>query len=170
MYQEYLYLIGKLKDVYKLDLDVAHKDIHTFYKGKKPLFKVMFGTFTKDSDASIVISFHIDLFHAEAIQWFINIYNIQPTVQLHDDYIEDANGETYLGEDALAIKDVYLSQDVLKEWLDNHDKQEIKDFAESKVLGRSPDHKKAFDSQNERSEAIIEFERIRKANDDDQIH
>jgi hypothetical protein len=170
MYQEYLFVIGKLKDIYGLHVDVDHKDIHTFYKDKKPLFKLFYGMFTKESDPSIVISFHLDLIHAEAIQWFSFVYRLHPMLKIHDSYIEDSNGETYLGEDALAIRETYMTQDILGHWLENHDEKEMKEFVEAKVLGRQPDHKKTFDSRTQIDEAIIEFERVRKASDEDDIH
>lgn len=170
LYQEYLFVIGKLKDTYNLHVDVDHKDIHTFYKDKKPLFKLFFGMFTKEEENSIVVSFHIDMFHAEAIQWFINIYNLHPLIKIHDSYIEDSNGETFLGEDAMAIREVFQSQEILSEWLENHDREDTEYFVKSKVVGRQRDHTKIFDSQVERDKAIIEFDKIRKPEDDEGVH
>lgn len=169
LYQEYLFVIGKLKDTYNLHIDVDHKDIHTFYRDKRPLFKLMYGHFTKDEAPSIVVSFHMDLFHAEAIQWYINIYHFHPLVQLQDSYMEDSNGETYLGEDALALKEVYQAQEILSKWLENHTKEEIKDFTESKVVGREKPSR-VFDSLNQKDEAIIEFSRMKKPEDEGDMH
>lgn len=170
IYQEYLYLIGRLKDVYKLTVDVDHKDIHTFYKDKRPLFKLFFGMFTKEDSPSIVISFHLNLFHAEAIQLFINVYNFYPLIKLHDSWVADSKGETYLGEDALAIQEVYRSQEILGHWLDGHTQEEVKEFVEAKVLGRQANPIKSFDSLKQKDEAIIEFDRMKKPGDDEQLH
>lgn len=169
LYQEYLYVIGKLKDIYNLHVDVDHKDIHTFYRDKRPLFKLFYGVFSKDDTPSIVVSFHLDMHHAEAIQWFINIYNVHPLIKMHDSWLEDANGEAYLGEDALALREVYMAQEVLAQWLENHTKEEIEDFVESKVVGREPT-KKIFNSLSQKAEAIIEFERVKKPDDDESVH
>lgn len=170
LYQEYLRVIGRLKDVYKLHIDVDHEDIHTFYVDKKPLFKLFFGTFTKDPEPSIVVSFHVDLYHAEAISWFINIYRIYPALLIHDSFIEDSNGESYLGEDAMALKEVYQAQEILAEWLENSSREEMEEFATAPVSGREPGVTKVFDSRGEKQEAIIEFERLRKPTNDDQVH
>ena len=90
LYQEYLFVIGKLKDIYKLELKADHKDLHSFYKDDRPLFKLFFGNFTKEPHPIIVISFHLDLPHAEAVQWFLNIHYTHPQIKIHDSFIEDS--------------------------------------------------------------------------------
>lgn len=170
LYQEYLRVIGKLKDVHGLTVDVEHEDIHTFIKGKQVLFKLFFGQFTQDSDPSIVISFHIDLYHHEAIIWFVNTYRIYPSIQVHDSFIEDSAGETYLGADAMALKETYQAQEILNKWLDGSSEEEMEEFVNSEVRGREPNPRKSFDSRREKDEAIIEFNRLRKPPDDDQVH
>lgn len=170
LYQEYLLVIGKLKDAFKFDVDVEHQDIHTFYRDKRPLFKLFFGSFQKDSEPSIVVSFHLDLPIPEAIAWYINIYRLYPVISMHDSYIEDANGETYLGEDALALREVYQAQEILNTWLEGSSREEMEEFAKAPVVGRQKDPNKSFNSHLERVEATIEFDRIRKPGDDDQVH
>lgn len=169
LYQEYLYVIGKLKDVHGLDLDVDHRDIHTFFKDKRPLFKLLFGSFEKDGERSIVVSFHVDLPHPDVISWFIEIYKFHPLVKVYDSYMEDTAGETYLGEDALALKDLYNSQEVLSDWLDNKSEDEIEDFAKSEVQGKQP-NTKLFSSKYQHDEAIMEFTRTKKPNSGETIH
>lgn len=170
LYQEYLRVIGRLKDIFGLNIDVEHQDIHTFFKDKRPLFKLFFGVFSKDEDPSIVVSFHVDLMHPEAIGWFINIYRLHPGITMHDSWIEDSAGETYLGEDAMALKETYQAQEILTHWLEHASHEEMGEFAKAPVYGRERDPNKVYDSQNERVEAIIEFERLRKPTDDDNIH
>lgn len=169
LYQEYLYVIGKLKDTYNLDVDVDHKDIHTFFRNKRPLFKLFFGIFEQDKEQSIVVSFHLDIYHPEAIQWFIKIYNIHPQVKLHDSWIQDSAGETYLGEDALSIKEVYNSQRILDDWLNSHNEEDIEKFIKADVVGRERNSKKSFDSLKQKDEAIIEFKRMSKPTDDSEV-
>lgn len=170
LYQEYLRLIGRLKDIFGLTVDVDHRDIHTFFKDKRPIFKLFHGIFQSDETPSIVVSFHIDLFHPEAIGWFINIYRLYPSIAMHDSYIEDSAGETYLGEDAMALKETYMAQEVLNQWLEDSTPEEMKQFAEAPVYGRDRDPKKSFNSQTQKHEAIIEFERIKKPGDDEEVH
>lgn len=169
-YQEYLRLIGNLKDKFGLTIDVDHRDIHTFFKDKKPLFKLFHGIFNSDDAPSIVVSFHIDLFHPEAVAWFINIYHFHSDIAMHDSYIEDSAGETYLGEDAMALKETYMAQEILNDWLDGSTSEEMRQFANAPVLGRDRDPKKSFNSQTQKYEAIIEFERIKKPGDDEEVH
>ncbi len=168
LYQEYLYVIGKLKDIYKFDVEVDHKDIHTFFLNKKPIFKLFYGVFNKDPDApTIVVSFHIDLFHPEAISWFVTLYKLHPMIQMHDSFIEDAAGETYLGEDALVLKDTILAQEILAQWLAESDRDEMETFVEADVMGRLKEIDKSFISGS--PDAIIEFERMQKPHSDDEV-
>lgn len=169
-YQEYISLIGKLKDAFKLHVDVDHRNIHSFYQDKKPLFKLFFGILSKETESSIVVSFHIDLLHTEAIRWFWKLKRLQPDLNLHESFIEDSNGETYLGEDAAALKETYQAQEILTQWLEHSTKEEMEKFSQAPVLGRERDPKQSFDSQTQQTEAIIEFERLRKPSDDEPVH
>jgi hypothetical protein len=169
MYQEYLFVIGKLKDQFKLDLEVSHREVHTFFKDKRPIFKLLYGTFEKEASPVIVVSFHIDLTHSEAIMWFVDLYKIHPLIRLHDSWIEDSNGETYLGEDADAIKHVFTTQEILSDWLDNHDEEDTREFVNAKVVGRDR-QLKPFDSLNQKAQAIQEFVRIKKPDDGESVH
>lgn len=171
-YQNYLYVIGKIRDIYKLDLFVEHQNIHVFSQGKLPLFKLFFGVFDHAEEHSIVVSFHIDLYHPQVIQWFLNIQNIFPLIQLHDSYIEDSSGVTYLGGDAENIKYIYLSQEILNQYLSELDsRDQIEDFVKAKIVAVPEIPKqKSFDSQKEQSKAIIEFQSMKKPSGTEDIH
>ena len=169
MYQQYLYVIGLLKDRHGLNIDVDHANIHTFYKDKRPLFKLLYGAFEKDSDVkTIVVSFHLDLHHVEAINWYINIYNAHPLTQIHDSYYEDSNGEYYLGEDAIMIRETFNTQEILAAWLEDHDVEDTRLFVESKVVGRTRNLSQSFNSDAQREQALEEFKRLGKPTEDDE--
>lgn len=168
LYQEYLYVVGKIKDIHGLDCEVNHRDVHTFYDGKRPLFKLVFGTFNKEDSDSIVILFHIEMRHPEVIIWFSKIYNIHPMLRLNDSWIEDDKGDYFIGENAEKIFEIYRAQEVLATWLETHTKEEIEDFVQSKVEGADPTPK-TFESKQLEA-ATKEFERLRKASDDDEVH
>jgi hypothetical protein len=169
MYQQYLYTIGVLKDRHGLTMDVDHAHIHTFYKDKRPLFKLFYGAFEKDSDVkSIVVSFHLDLHHPEVINWYINIYNIHPLTQIHDSYYEDSNGEFYLGEDALMIRETFNTQDILQAWLEENDVEDTRMFVESKVVGRTRNLSQSFNSEAQKAEALEEFKKLGRPTEDDE--
>ncbi len=169
-YQDYLYLIGQLKDIHKLDVDVEHREVHSFYKDKILIFKLLYGTYEKAKNPTIVVSFHMDLKHHQAIHWFVEIYKVESTVVIHDSFVEDDAGETYVGEDAEIIRDLKRSQEVLKEWLETADRQQVENFTKSKVIGRNRKPNKSFDSQFESHEAIIEFNKIKKPSDGENTH
>lgn len=171
-YQQYLWLIGKLKDVYTtLHVDADHKNIHTFYLNKLPLFKLFYGKYTNSGLDSIVISFHINVLAPEAIVWFKNVQDLHPPIRVADIWIDDDAGETYLGEDAEKIRDLMVQKEVLKMWQGQSHKKETQEFVSSKVLGRLPG-KRIFDSssQKEVDQAIIEFENVKKPIDDGEVH
>jgi len=171
MYEQYLWLIGQLKEAHKLHVEPDHQDVHTFYRGKLQLFKLMYGRFADQSQDYIVVSFHINLSATDAIEWYVTIKNLHPPIKVADVYIEDARGETYLGEDATKIHTAMIEQQVLKVWLqdNNSKKEDIVKFVESKVVGRVRDHKKAYDSQTEMEKAIIEFDLMKKPVDDGEV-
>lgn len=170
MYQEYLYVIGKAKDGYKLDVDVEHRNIHTFYQNKVPLFKLIFGKFSDQEFDSILVSFHIDIKSSKAVTWYANLYKITPFIAVTDHYIEDDQGETYLGEDADIIKNLKLQRNILEHWLSEKSPEEIQGFVESKILGRIRDPKKSFDSLKQSEQAILEFEKMKKSVNDEDVH
>ena len=170
MYQEYLYIIGKLKDIYKLEVDVPHQNIHTFYKNKAPIFKLLYGSYTKTGDTNIVVSFHIDIKVTEAIQWFVNIANIHPLLKVAEVYIEDDKGETYLGEDAEFIKNLKFQREVLDAWMSSRGEDEMKEFVKSKIVGEPRDYKKSYDSRHDSDKAIMDFDVLKKPEDSEDIH
>jgi hypothetical protein len=161
MYEQYLWLIGQIKDLYKLHVDVDHKEIHTFVSERQPVFKLFHG------DDRIVVSFHINVSATNAIEWYVKLKNLHPPIVVTDVYIEDARGETYLGEDATKIYTAMVEQQVLKAW-SNSKKDDIKKFVDSKVVGRVRDPKKTY-SQKELDKAIAEFDLMKKPVDDDEV-
>lgn len=169
-YQQYLYLIGQLKDKFKLTIDVDREDIHTFFQGKRPLFKLFFGTHAEEDTPSIVVSFHLDLLHPEVIIWFNEIYELHPTLQLQDSYYEDSKGDAYLGEDALYIQDVARTQEVLSEWLTTSTREEIEEFATAPIQGNPDAALQAFRSPEGQDPAIIKFNNMVKPGSDDEVH
>jgi hypothetical protein len=169
LYQEYLYIIGKLKDVYKLDSDTTHRNIHTFYQNKAQIFKLMFGKYTNGGN-QIVVSFHIDVPSRDAVYWFLNIQYFYPLLKVVDHHIEDDKGETYLGSDATAIQNLLIQRNTLDHWLSNKTDQEIKDFTEGDVVGSVRNSKQSYNSQEESGKAIIEFERMKKPSDGEDTH
>jgi hypothetical protein len=170
MYQHYLYIIGKLKDAYQLSVDVNHRDIHTFYKEKMPIFKLLFGQYSGSDEPSIVVSFHIDLSSVFVVQWFHNIQQLHPPLKISEHFIEDDHGETWLGEDANSIRDLKYQQYVLEKWLSRSDTDEIKEFVDSKIVGRTRDFKKTYVSQTEFDEARIEFSKMKKPSAGEEVH
>lgn len=169
LYQEYLFVIGKLKDVYKLEVDTNHRDIHTFYQNKVQLFKLMFGAY-ENGDHQIVVSFHIDVTSRDAIYWFLNIQYFYPMLKAVDHHIEDDKGETYLGSEATAIQNLLMQRNTLDYWLTEKSEKDMKDFVDGEVVGKVRNPKQSYNSQEESSKAIMEFDRMKKPSDDEDTH
>lgn len=166
-YQNYLHLIGLLKDAYKFTVDVAHRDIHTFIKDKKHIFKLLFGEDKDVGIPSIVISFHIDVPSHEALEWFLKIKKQFDPIKFAPYYVEDDVGETYLGSDALKIKNIITTQEVLAKWLETKNEEDMQEFIRSDVVGRAENHRRVYDSRNEFELAKIEFDRLRRPTDEE---
>lgn len=169
LFDEYIYTIGKLKDVYKFEVDTSHREIHTFYLDKIPIFKLLLGKYQGTEETNIVISFHIDIDAVTAVDWFMRVSDIHPLLKIADSYIEDDRGETYLGEDAKTIKNLKLQQEVLEAWLEQKDKQDVKDFVDGNIVGRVRESTKLYSSQVERDKAKIEFSTMKKPDDDGEV-
>lgn len=170
LYQEYLYIIKQLREIYKLDVDVPHRDIHNFYKDKKPIFKLMYGKYGGSGDGSIVVSFHITMKVVDSIGWFSKIQKINPMVKLAESYVEDHQGETYLGDDAEYIQSVITEREILAHWLDNKTTEEMKTRSQQNVIGRKVDYRKSYDSRFDGEKATMDFDHLKKPGNDEDIH
>lgn len=169
LYQEYLYVIGKLKETHTLYVEADHKNIHTFFKGKIPLFKLLFGTFSEDAPKSIVVSFHIELPVIAAIQWYVRINSIHPLLKVCNVYFEDGAGEIYYGEDAEKLVEIKRDQNALKNYLEEYDMDELEKFTQSKIFGRNRESHKTFDAEAEHNKALQEFKQMKKPSSDDEV-
>jgi hypothetical protein len=169
LYQEYLRVIGQLKDVYKLDVETNHRDIHTFFVNKVQTFKLLFGTYASGHN-QIVVSFHIDVPSRDVVYWFLNIQYFHPLLKVVDHHIEDDKGETYLGSDASMIKNLMIQRNTLEHWLVNKSERDWKDLVNGEIVGKVRDPKQSFNSQVESDKAIIEFKRIKKPDEDEDSH
>lgn len=170
MYQEYMYVVGQLKDAFKLEVDVPHRDVHTFYHNKRPIFKLMFGTYAESKETCVVVSFHITISITDAIEWYKRILKIHPLIKVVETYIEDQNGETYLGEDAEYIRSFIQQREILNHWLDNRTEDEMKEAAAKKVVGKKRDYRKSYHSHSESERATIEFDLLKKPENTEDIH
>lgn len=169
LYQEYLFVIGKLKDIYKLEAETNHRNIHTFFVNKNQTFKLMYGTYTTGTN-QIVVSFHIDVSSRDAIYWFLNIQHFYPLLKVVEHHIEDDKGETYLGSDASAIQNLLIQRNTLDHWLTQKSEREIKDFVDGEIIGKVRNPKQSYNSQEESGKAIIAFEHMKKPSDDEDSH
>jgi hypothetical protein len=170
LYQEYLLVIKRLTEIYKLHVDVGHKDSHTFYKDKVPIFKLLFGTSRETGETNIVVSFHIGLKIHNAVAWFVSIYHEHPLIQVAESFIEDSQGELYIGEDAEFIQKLIQEREIIIHWLDNRSPEEMIKLAKTPVIGRKRDYRKSYHSRLDVEEATIEFEHLKKPKDDGDVH
>jgi hypothetical protein len=150
-----------------LTLDREHQHIATFYEAKNPIFKLVFGHFEGDHDESIVISFYLDLNPALAVNWFHRVVSFYKDISLTTCFYIDDAGESYVEEEAEIIKSYKTEQMVLSKYLDKLDREDIKSFVDSKILGRVRETKKQYLDYHG---ALSEFNKMKKPVDDDECH
>lgn len=170
LYQEYLLVIKRLTEIYKLHVDVNHRDIHTFYKDKIPLFKLLFGKYEDSGETNIVVSFHIGVKTHDAIEWFTRIHEEHPLLKVAQSFIEDSQGESYIGDEAEFIQKLIQEREIIIHWLENQGIEEMKKLAKTPVIGRKRDYRKSYHSRLDVEKATIEFDHLKKPKDDGDIH
>lgn len=169
LFQQYVWVIGQLKDRFKMTMETRHRESHEFFFENQPKFKLLYGRMENEQGNCIVFCPHIEMQTKEAIVWFCRVSELHPETVLWDVYLEDDRGESYLGRDAYALQHIYRQKQILEHWLENADEEDMNTFIEAKVYGREKDYKRQFDAFAQREQATTEFIRIRKPDSDDEI-
>ena len=131
---KYLYLLEGLKDKYGLSYHADHPDIHEFYEGPIPLFKLIYAT-TEQGVPKLLLAVHLDINPVDAIQWHLRIRDLHNEIYITECYFKDDNGETFMGQKAETIRMYKNQQKIISEW--SRDKEDTKKFLEAKIVGRS---------------------------------
>jgi hypothetical protein len=170
LYTEFVAVAKELEEKLNLTVESNHDDIRTFLKGDVEIFKLLIGTFETTGDTEIVVSFHVALKPVETIGFYRKIDKIYPWFKLVECYIDDDMGETYLGEDAETLYNLFIQQEVLSNWFEKKTEDDAKEFVGQEIVGRERDLKRSYSSIFERDEALLEFERMAKPLKTDEVH
>lgn len=151
-------ILERLQKDYDLHIDRSeHPGITEFYEGPLPLFKLILSAPEEDNPAILIVAFHIELDSPTAIQWYTRIRGLDPNVHLSACYLKDAEGTSYVGEDADIMRQHMMEQDLLSSWA-------ASDIDPEEILGQKPPIPppspiKTFSNYKK---AIVAFHRMKK--------
>ena len=137
-----------------------HPGITEFGEGPIPLFKLIYGV-QDDQTAVLLVSFHIQLDIPTAIQWFANLRKMDPLALVTASYIKDADGVSYVGEDADAMLTHMQEQDMLAA-LANADR-DAEDVLNERTKLPPPSPAKSYSDYRK---ALIAFQKMTKKKGD----
>lgn len=158
-YDVYLDVIKKLNETYGTTVEVEHQFIHEFFEGPHAIFKLILND-TPEHPGILLVSFHLDLPSPAAIQWFLRIRQLDPTLFMTGCYLKDAQGNSHVGDDADILKMYMLEQEVISAWIQSN-KDEEEALKAPQLVPPTP--KPVF---NTVKAALVEFDRMNKKKDD----
>jgi len=151
-------ILERLQKDYQLTVDRSeHNSITEFFEGPLPLFKLIMTTPEGETPSVLIVSFHIELDTSSAIQWFLRIRQLDPNLYISECYLKDAEGGSYVGEDAEILKMYMMEQDIIAAWTASD--TDISDFAQQELPTIPPSPLKAFSSYKA---ALREFNKLQK--------
>lgn len=125
-YETYLEIIKKINESYGTSVEVEHQCIHEFFEGQDPLFKLILSNTSKDEPSILIVSFHLEMPTTQAIQWFLRLRQLDPTLHMTGCYMRDAAGNSHVGEDAEILRMYVIEQEVISAWIQsNKDEEEV---------------------------------------------
>lgn len=159
----YVAIVDRLKREYGLETyDAEHEFIREFYEGPIPVFKLIMTAPGEDGTPSVMlISFHIELDATAAIQWFLRVRSLDPHLHIAACYLKDAEGTSYVGEDAEILKMYMIEQDVIAAFIASD--KDAADVLGQKLPGLEPSPLKQFATYRE---ALREFSKMQKRKGD----
>lgn len=156
-YENFILLINSLSDAYGIKPVVEHEFVYEFFEGGIPLFKLILSQLEDQSKSSIIASFHIELETTAAIQWFLRLRQLNPELLITGSYMKDAQGVTYVGEDAAILRIYMIEQEVISNWVSTEDSEE------PPVVTKKPNPTKSF---GDYASALKEFQKMHKKKGD----
>ena len=145
-------VLADLESRFGLSIDRGvHPNLVECLEGPIPLFNLILDLDGDDeSEAGLMyVSFHIELDAPTAIQWYHRLVIYDKDLAMTGVYLKDAEGETYVGEDAQVLRLYMMEQDIVAKWMTTERDPEDIFNPNLKVPGPSPmktfsDYKKAF--------------------------
>lgn len=157
----YAEILNQVKNLYGVRPEQEHEFIHEFFEGPLPLFKLILVDGDINGPGYVMVSFHIEIEAAEAIQWFARIRALEPNLRVTACYLRDSNGMSYVGEDAHILRLYMIEQDIISSYIQgNKDPEEIVN-ARATVVKPSP-----LKTYSDYKLAINEFNKLQKKEGD----
>jgi hypothetical protein len=162
-YDVYLGIIKQINETFGTTVEVEHSYIHEFLEGQNPIFKLILSAGDGTTPPVIIISFHLETPTVDAIQWFLRVRQLDPTLHMTQCYIKDTQGNNYVGEDAEIFKMYAIEQQVITAYLNsNKDDEEILEAAQTPPV-EPPKATKTFATEKA---ALNEFNRVSRKKTD----
>lgn len=154
VYDEYQRLIKHLKTLYGCTFEKVDDFIHVCVEGKYEAFRLMFGTFADVRGDAIVLSFHLQVDPALAIQWFVRMQHIYPLIRVAECYFKDDDGKIHMGKDARLIKHYKDEQTILSNYAGS--KEDAEEYSVHKVVGKAKNESKPYASKQQATKEFME--------------
>lgn len=113
----YSEILKQVRNLYGLTSEIEHEYIHEFFEGPLPVFKLILVAANDDGPGFTMVSFHIEIEAAVAINWFMRIRALDPNLRVTACYLRDTTGESYVGDDAHVLKLYMIEQDIVSTFI-----------------------------------------------------
>lgn len=153
----YKEIVARINQLYGTTCDEEHEYINEFYEGPIPTFKLILSQDDPDRVGVMIISFHIEVEAAVAIQWFLRVRQLEPNLHITACYLRDADGVSYVGEDAHILRAYMIEQDILGAYIASDKGPE--DVVNKKVQSIKPSPIKAYSDYRT---ALVAFQKLDK--------
>lgn len=153
-------ILNQMRNLYGLTSDQEHEAIHEFFEGPLPVFKLILVN-SDEGPGFTMVSFHIEVQAAEAIQWYVRIRNLEPGLRVTACYLRDSAGTSYVGEDAQVLKLYMVEQDILSNYIQGT--KDAEEIVNPKVAIAKPSPLKTY---SDYKTAINQFHRLTKKDGD----
>lgn len=155
-------ILERLQKEYGLRIDrTEHTFITEFYEGPLPVFKLIMTSEDESQPAVLIISFHLELGSPEAVQWFLRIRGLDPNLHISACYLKDAEGVSYVGEDAEILRMYMMEQDIISAW--SQSDKDAADVLNQKLPTLPPSPVKTYADYRK---ALIDFHKMKKSKGD----
>ena len=159
-YQGYLNIIKAINEAFGTSVHVEHQCIHEFFDGDRPIFKLLFSKLPTGGSPVVIVSFHLEMEITEAIQWFLRLRQVDPSMHITGCYLKDSEGVSHVGEDAEILRMYTIQQEVISEWMkSDKDAEDVKNALKPAPATPTP----TFSNVHE---AVMEFNKMNKKKGD----
>lgn len=157
----YSEILTQVRNLYGLTSEPEHSCIHEFFEGPLPVFKLILVAPNDDGPGFTMVSFHIEIEAAVAINWFVRIRTLDPNLRVTACYLRDSNGDSYVGDDAHVLKLYMVEQDIISSFIQGN--KDPEDIVNQRVIQAKPSPIKTYSDYRT---AINQFKKLVKQEGD----